>query len=130
YRDAGDVVAGPKGAVLRGDMLRDHEAGNVPCSRRGVGDAGEHEMDDVRRQVVLPETDEDFGAKDLVGAVGLGYSAGADGPQVGPGVGFGEAHRAGPLARDQLREVGSPEVVVAMRFEHVDCPLREQQAYG
>ena len=79
---------------------------------------------------MLPETDEDFGAKDLVGAVGLGYSAGADGPQVGPGVGFGEAHRAGPLARDQLREVGSPEVVVAMRFEHVDCPLREQQAYG
>ena len=101
--DTGHVVAGPQGAVFRHELLRDNEAGDPLGPRRGVGRASEDEVDDVRRQVVLAETDEDLRARDPVGPVRLGYGPGPDRAQIRSGVGFGETHGARPLAGDQLR---------------------------
>ena len=63
-------------------------------------------MDDVVGHVVLAGGDEDLGAGDLVATVGLRLGLGAQHAQVGAAVRLGQAHGAGPLAGDQLGQVG------------------------
>ena len=75
----------------------------VPARR--VGQAREHEMDDVVGQVVLAIGDEDLLAEDAVGAVARPLGAGAQRAEVGARLRLGEVHRARPLAaRRALRD--------------------------
>ena len=76
----------------------------TPAGR--AGDAGEDEVDDVLGEVVVAGGDEDLLAGDAVAAVGLRLGAGAEQAEVGAGVRLGQVHRAGPLAADELRQVG------------------------
>ncbi len=71
-------------------------------------------MHDVVSQIVFPCGDEDLGARDLVGTIGLGLGLGLDLAQVGATLGFSQAHGAGPFATDQTRHV---QILLCLRAE-------------
>ena len=78
----------------------------MPVGR--VGQAGEHQMDDVLGQIVLAGGDEDLGAGDLVAAVAGGLGAGADQAEIGAALRLGQAHRAAPAARRRASADSAP----------------------
>jgi hypothetical protein len=55
----------------------------------GVGESGEHEMQDVVGQIVLATSDPNFVAVDRVGAVVSGFGTGSDHPEVRSALRFG-----------------------------------------
>ena len=63
-------------------------------------------MDDVLGEVVLAPGDEDLLPEDPVRAVSLRLGPGAQGPDIGAGVGFGEAHGPAPDAGYEVAQVG------------------------
>ena len=65
---------------------------------RRIRQAREHEMHDVVGHVVIAIGDENLGALDAVGAVGLLLGAGAQRADIGAGLRLGELHGAGPFA--------------------------------
>ncbi len=62
----------------------------------------------------------------LAGAVGLRLGLGAQHAEVGAAVRLGQAHRAGPLAGNQLRQVGLLLLVGAVGMQ----ALRRRRATG
>ncbi len=54
---------------------------------------------------MLATGNENFGAGDVVAAIRLGLCLGADNAQIGTGMGFGQAHGAGPLAAVHVGQV-------------------------
>ena len=125
---AGDVVARAERAVLVDEILRHQEQRDAARAGRRVGQAGEDEMDDVVGHLVVAVGDEDLGAEDAVGAVGLLLGARGERAEVGAGVRLGEVHGAGPLARHHLRQVGLLEVLAALQLDGVDGAEGEQRA--
>ena len=55
-------------------------------------------MDDVCGQVLIAAGDEYLAAAEAETAVRLRFGAGADNPQIGAGMGLGQAHGTGPAA--------------------------------
>ena len=72
----------------------------VPSRR--AGQARQHEMDDVLGHVVLAIGDENLGAEELVGSIGLRLGPGLERAKVGARLRLGQVHRAGPFAGDEL----------------------------
>ncbi|MNF72306.1 hypothetical protein D3C84_542780 [compost metagenome] len=85
--------------------LRHDEQGDAFGAGRGIRQAGQYDVDDVVGHVVFTGRDEDLGAGDFVGTVGLRLGLGAQHAQVGAAVRFGQAHGAGPFAGNQLGQV-------------------------
>ncbi|MNQ71851.1 hypothetical protein D3C85_865380 [compost metagenome] len=104
-RTAVDRVARAQAAVAVDQELWYQKQRNTLGSGRCVRQLGQHQVDDVFREVVLAAGDEDLGPADLVGTVGLGLGAGADDAQVGAGVRFGQAHGTGPDTGIHVRQV-------------------------
>ena len=104
-RAAADAVALAEAAVVAGEELRHQEQADAARAGGRVGQPREHEMHDVLGQVVLAGGDEDLGAGDPVAAVRRRLGAGADQAEIGAALRLGEAHRAGPAAVDELRQV-------------------------
>jgi len=96
-----DAVALAGLALRVGQALGHHEQRNPARAGRGVGQAGQHHVHDVGGQVVLARGDEHLAAADAVGAVAVRFGPGAQQPQVGAGLRFGQAHGAGPFAAGQ-----------------------------
>ncbi|MNH15857.1 hypothetical protein D3C79_754810 [compost metagenome] len=82
-----------------------------------VGQTCEHQVDDVVAQVLLATADEYFAAAQLIAAISVRLSASAQQRQVSAGLRFGQAHGAGPLAADQLRQVALLELGTAMAIQ-------------
>ncbi len=104
-RAAGDGVARAHAAVGRGNELGHDEQRDALGAGRRIRQARQHQMHDVGGHVVLAGRDENLAAGDLVGAVGLRFGLGAQQAQVGAAMRLGQAHGAGPFARDQLGQV-------------------------
>ena len=105
-----DGTAGQRILLTERTVVIDHDLGHQEQrdafrAGRGVRQLGQHQVDDVLGQVVLAAGDKDLGAGDLEAAIGLRFSLGADNAQVSAGVGFGQAHGAGPDARVHVRQV-------------------------
>ncbi len=66
-------------------------------------DPRQHEMHDVLGKILLAAGDENLGAGDLVGAVGLLHRLGAHQAEVRAALRLGEIHGAGPLAGHHVR---------------------------
>ena len=126
-RDAAHVVALARLARRIGQELGHDEERDALHPFRCVGRAGEDQMHDVRRQVVLAIGDEDLLAADAV-VVALAHGARADRGQVRAGLRLGQAHRAGPLAGDELRQVEPLLRPRAVEQDRLDGTLRQQRA--
>ena len=99
--DAFDVVAPAQAAIGVDQELGHREQRDALDAGRCVGDAGQHQMDDVGGGVVLAAGDEDLLSADAPSvAVRLGLAA--QRAHVGAGRGLGEVHGPGPLAGHQL----------------------------
>ena len=85
--------------------LRHDEQRNAFGASRCVRQAGQHDVDDVVGHVVFTGRDEDLGAGNFVGTVGLRFGLGTQHAQVGAAVRFGQAHGAGPFTGNQFGQV-------------------------
>jgi hypothetical protein len=121
------------GAVGVDVELGHDEQRDAARAGRGAGSAGEHQVDDVLGQVVFAEGDEDLGAGDAVlagvRAFGDRHGGAAQRAHVGPGLRFGQVHRARPFAADQLGQIerllGFAAVVI-QRLDRADGEHRQQ----
>jgi hypothetical protein len=95
--DAADIVERAVAA-----HFGDQEQRDAARARRRVGQAGEHQVDDVVGKVVLAERDVDFLPLDQESAVTGRIGPRLERAHVGSGLRLGEVHRPGPLAGDEL----------------------------
>src|SRR6266511_660762 len=129
-RHAADVVPGAEAPVRVDEHLRHDEERDALHALRRVRRPREDEVDDVLGEVVVAVGDEDLLPLEAVGAVLLRHRARADRGEVRPGPGLGQHHRAGPLARGQLREVPRLQLRRALRLERIDGAAGEHRAEG
>ncbi|MCY1327944.1 hypothetical protein D9M69_134920 [compost metagenome] len=127
-RHAVHVVALAQAAVGVDQVLGHDEQRDALDALGRVGRAGQHQMDDVFRHVVLAVGDEDLGAEDLVGAVALRLGAGAHRGQVRARLRLGQVHGAGPLAADQPGQEGGLLFVRAGGQQRFDGAVGQQRA--
>ena len=99
------VVAGAERTVVIDEELRHHEQRNALHAGRRIGQARQHQMDDVLGAIVFAVGDENLLPEEAIAAVGLGFGARAHGAEVGAGLRLGQVHGAAPGAGDQLRQV-------------------------
>ncbi|MNF82076.1 hypothetical protein D3C84_643740 [compost metagenome] len=111
---AADRVARAERAVGLDQELGHQEQRDAARAGRRVGQAGQHQVDDVGGEVLLAAGDEDLAAADRVAAVTLRFGAGAQQAEVAAGLGFGQTHGAGPLAAVQARQVGLLEFLAGV----------------
>ena len=105
-RAALDRVTCAQRAIRIDHHFRHDKQGNTLGAFRCTRQTGQYDMDDVVGHVVLAGGDKDLGAVQLVAAIGLRLSLGFQGAKVRTTMRLGQAHGAGPLAADQLRQVG------------------------
>ncbi len=113
-------------------VLGDDEGRDALGPGRGARHPGQHQVDDVLGQVVVAVGDEDLLARDAPGPVAVvgGNGPGAQGADVGAGLGLGQVHGAGPLPGHHLLQVGRLLLGRAVVGQHVDGALVEQRAQG
>ncbi len=128
--DAGgmDIVACAERAVGIDQKFRNEEERNALGARGRIGQAGQHEMHDVIGHVVVAISDEDFCARDAIGAVTGALGAGAQRADIRAGLRLGQLHGAGPFAGDQFFQVDLLQFLAAMGVERLDGGKREQRA--
>ena len=102
-RAAGDAVARAQRTIGLDQDLRHHEQRHALDAGGSALDAGEHQMDDVFRQIMLAGGNENLGAGYLVAAVGLLDGLGAQQAEIGAALRLGQVHGAGPFAGHHLR---------------------------
>ena len=83
----------------------------VPAGR--VGQARQHEMQDVLGEVVLAGGDEDLGAGDRVAAVGLRLGLGAQQAEIGAACGSVRHIVPDPGAVDELGQIALLQLVAS-----------------
>ena len=103
-RGADDIVALAGRAVGIDQEFGDHEQRDALDAGRGVGQARQHEMDDVFGDVVLAPGDENLRAGDAVG-VAVGNRARAHRRQIGARLRFRQVHGARPFAGGHFGQV-------------------------
>jgi hypothetical protein len=123
-----DAIAAHVVARAVGQDLRHEEERDSACAGRRVGEARQHQMQDVAGEVVLAVGDEDLLTGDPVGAVPGGLGPGTDGIEVGSGLRLRQIHGGHRLARDQLLEIAVLEFLGSMRGERLDAAHGEQRA--
>ncbi len=108
-----------------------HDEQRNPLAALGrVRQLGQHHVNDVVRQVVFATGDENFLSGELVAAVGLRHGLGANQAEVGAAMRLGQAHGAGPFARNQLGHVERLLLGAAMRVQQFGHALRQAGVHG
>src|ERR1700733_8979659 len=125
---AAEVVAWPKRSVRVDEELRRQKQRQAPRSRRGAGQTGENEMDDILRHVVLAVGDEDLLAEQAIGAVRPAFRAGPDRGEVRASLRFGEIHRPAPTTADHRRKIDVEQLARAERMKRVDGAFGQERA--
>ena len=127
-RGAEQVVACTQAAIGIDQIFRGNEQRNALHAGRCIGQACQHEVDDIFRHIVLAPGDENLGPRNAVGAVILRNGFGTHRAQIRTGLRFGEVHRAGPNAFHHLREKGVLQLIGTMMGNRFDRPRREHRA--
>ena len=122
------IIACAERAIRIDEKLRHQKQRDALGARRCIGQARQHEMDDIVRHVVVAIGDENLGAGDLVGAIALRHGLGLQGVEIGTGLRFGEVHRAGPFARNELGQIERLLLVCAMDGNGLHRALRKNGA--
>ena len=118
---ASDGVARTQRTIVVHDILRHDEQADALHAVRRARRLGQHEVDDVVRQVMLAGRNEDLGAGDRPAAIGVRLGAGADQAEIGAALRLGQVHGASPAA---LHHVGQPLGLLLRRTHHFDRRLR------
>ncbi len=92
-----------------------------------VGQPRQHKMADVGGEIVIAPADIDLLAGDRVGAVAVRLCLGPKRAHIRPGLRFGQVHRAGPFARNQLGQVDRLDRIAGMVIQRLDLALRHQR---
>ena len=102
------------------EKLRHEKKRDALGAGRCIGQAGQHEVNDIVGEIVLAIGDEDFRAGDFIGAVGGTFGLGAQRADIGAGLRLGQLHRAHPHAADQLFEIFLLQLSRAIGMQGVD----------
>ena len=129
-RPAGDAVPFAQRPVRVDQHLRHHEERDALGAGGRPLDAGEHQVDDVLGEVVLARRDEDLGAGDRVGAVGVRHRLRLEEAEIRAAMRLGQVHGAGPGALDHLRQVGPLLLLGAVHHEGRDRALRQARIHA
>ena len=124
---ADHVVARAQRAVLVDEILGHQEQRDAARAGRRIGQARQHQMHDVVGHLVVAVGDENLGAEDAIGAVGLLHGLGLERAQVGARMRLGQVHGAGPFAGHHLGQIGLLELVAALRLDRIDGAERQQR---
>jgi len=127
----GYVIPGAQGAIIVDPELGYQEEGNARGAFFGARGLGEHEVNDVFRQVVISGSDEAFRAGKLV----LAGSIGGEGlalhrADFGTRAWFGEPHGAAPVTGDHLGQKQFLLLLGAEFLEHRDGPLSQTPVHN
>ena len=87
-------------------------------------------MHDIGGQIMLAGGDENLVACEAEAAIGLGYRFGSEQTQIRAAMRFGQTHGAGPLTRDQLRQVERLLLWRAMGMQAFIRAMREAGVHG
>ena len=98
--------------------------------RRRIGQAGQHQVHDVVRQVVFAAGDENLAAVHPRAAVGLGHAACAHHSQVAARMGFGQAHGGQPFAGGDLLQVLRLEFVAGVVLDAFVRAVQQAGGHG
>jgi hypothetical protein len=126
-RHAVHVVALAWLAIFIQQKFRHQEQGNALDPLRGVGQAGQHQVNDVVGHLVIAPGDEDLLPRDEV-VIAFRNGPAGNGGQVRTGLRFGQVHRAGPFAADHFRQVGRFQFVRAVLLQGVDRAMGQERA--
>ena len=99
-------------------------------ARRRIGQACQHQMDDVVGDIVFTRADKNFVAGDAVAAIGLGFGLGAHQAQIGTAMRLGQAHGARPFATGHFVQIGFLLFVSAMRRQSCVGTVRQAWVHG
>ncbi len=127
-RGAAQVVAAPERAVRIDQEFRRQEQRDAARAGRSVGQARQHEMDDVVGHVVFAVGDEDLLAGEAIAPVRRALGARLDRGEVRAGLRLGQVHRSGPFAGNEALEIDLALVRRAINFERADRAFAEQRA--
>ncbi|ABA48670.1 hypothetical protein BURPS1710b_0856 [Burkholderia pseudomallei 1710b] len=112
-----------------GHELRHDEQRNALRALRRVRQAREHEVNDVLREIVFAARDEDLGAADRIRAVAVRLGLRAQDAEIGAAVRLGQAHRARPFARYELRQIELLQLGRAVRVQALVCAVRQARIH-
>jgi len=121
---------GQKAAVVPGNAARRQEQRQAARSLRRIGQARQHQVDDVLAHVLVAARDEDLAAVQAVAAIAPGPGLAAQQAQVGAGLGLGQAHGGQPAAADDVGQVGGAQVLVAMRVQAGIGAVQDARIHG
>ena len=124
---ASDGIARTQRTIVVHDELRHDEQADALHAVRRARRLGQHEVDDVVRQVMLAGRNEDLGAGDRPAAIGVRLGARADQAEISAALRLGQVHGAGPTA---LHHVGQPPGLLLGRAHHLDRRLRAFRQAG
>ncbi len=127
---AGDRVAFTDRTVRVRQEFRHQEQRDAFRAFRCVRHAGQHQVQDIFRHVVLAGRDENLVAGDGPGTVCLRQRLRAQQAQVGAAVRFGQAHGARPFARHQFRQIHFLLVVGAVFLQALVGAVRQARVHG
>jgi hypothetical protein len=128
HADGSEAVACAQAAVLVHQIFGRKKQRDAARSGRRVGQARQHEMDNVVRHVVVAPGDEDLLAAEAVGAVAARHRRGAQGPEVRARLRLGQHHGTGPFARHQSGQIAFLLFRCSMGLQRLDGRLGEHGA--
>src|SRR5660398_196859 len=124
-RPTGHTIPLAQRAVIL-DPVLGHQKEAYPLDTGGcVREAGQNQMNDVLREVMVPGGDEYLVSLDQVTAVLLGLSFGANQAQVGSAMGFGQTHSARPATVHQPRQELVLELIRPVQTNGIVRPGRQ-----
>jgi hypothetical protein len=104
-------------AVLLREKFGHHEQADAFDALGCVGQARQHQVNDVFGQIVFAGGDENLRTAQAIAAIGSRLRLGAQQPEIGAAMGLGQTHGAGPAAIHQFRQVQVLELGRAVALE-------------
>ena len=123
-----DIITRAKRSVSVDQKLRHQKQRNSARASWRIGQAREHEMDDVLRHLMFAVGDKNLGARNCVAAITPPLSFSFDDGKIRAGVRLGQVHGAGPFARHHVWQIAGFERIAAANQNGVNRALGEQRA--
>ncbi len=114
---------------VRHELRHDKERNALGALGR-VRQTREHQVNDVIREVVFAARDENLRTTDGVRAVAIRLGLGAQDAEIRAAMRFGQTHRAGPDAGDQLGQIHVLQLRRTVRMQTFIRAVRQTRVHG